>query len=60
VYVQKRYEELIAEHRQWPDRVAALTEAFHHRMKQAPPSHAAVGHEDKSQQEQHQDVKSDL
>jgi hypothetical protein len=59
VYVQKRYEELIAEHRQWPDRVAALTEAFHHRMKQASPTHAA----DKSQpqqQEQHQDVKSDL
>ena len=34
LYVQKKYDELLKEYQQWPDRVLALNEAFNTRMKQ--------------------------
>lgn len=42
LYTKKKYEELVEEHKAWPDRVATLKDAYARKMKEGEEKEAAV------------------
>lgn len=43
LYTKKKYEELLEEHKDWPDRVATLKDAYARKIKEAEAGAAANG-----------------